>query len=74
METLAEIAAAAAASLPLEQQKRLIDDLSQRLNALRSKAAPPHGVLDIPPVSLGKLLRGAQANDDLLGEMLEHRR
>lgn len=41
--------------------------------------APPavgsngHGVLDIPPVSLGAMRRPVQADDDLLGEMLEGR-
>jgi len=41
-------------------------------------AQPPaslegHGILDIPPVSLGAVLRPLTADDDLLGEMLEGR-
>lgn len=32
-----------------------------------------HSLLDIPPVSLGQLLRPLTADDDLLGEMLEGR-
>ncbi len=32
-----------------------------------------HGILDIPPVSLGAILRPFTADDDLLGEMLEGR-
>jgi hypothetical protein len=32
-----------------------------------------HGILDIPPVSLGGMLRPIDNGDDLLGEMLEGR-
>ncbi len=32
-----------------------------------------HGVLDIPPVSLGSIITSVSAEDDLLGEMLEGR-
>ena len=32
-----------------------------------------HGILDISPVSLGKVLRLPTADDDFLGEMLEGR-
>lgn len=32
-----------------------------------------HGVLDIPPVSLGSLMHPLTADHDLLGEMLEGR-
>jgi hypothetical protein len=32
-----------------------------------------HGLLDIPPVSLGTVLRPLTADDDLLDEMLEGR-
>jgi hypothetical protein len=32
-----------------------------------------HSVLDIPPVSMGKMLRPLTSEDDLLGEMLEDR-
>jgi hypothetical protein len=35
--------------------------------------APSHGILDIPPVSLGSVTRPVTADDDLLGEMLEGR-
>jgi hypothetical protein len=33
----------------------------------------PHSILDIPPVSLGAVLRPLSSDDDLLGEMLEGR-
>jgi hypothetical protein len=33
----------------------------------------PHSLLDIPPVSLGSILRPIRPDDDLLGEMLEGR-
>jgi hypothetical protein len=32
-----------------------------------------HGILDIPPVSLGTVLHPRASDDDLLGEMLEGR-
>ncbi len=32
-----------------------------------------HSVLDIPPVSVGAILRPLTSDDDLLGEMLEGR-
>lgn len=32
-----------------------------------------HGVLDIPPVTIGSVLRPLSSDDDLLGEMLEGR-
>jgi hypothetical protein len=35
--------------------------------------AKPHSILDIPPLSLGPILRPLTADDDLLGEMLEGR-
>jgi hypothetical protein len=31
----------------------------------------PHSVLDIPPVSVGAVLRPLTSDDDLLGEMLD---
>jgi hypothetical protein len=34
---------------------------------------PPHSLLDVPAVSLGRALRPLTADDDLLGEMLEDR-
>jgi len=40
---------------------------------VESLDAGRHSVLDIPPVSLGHVLRPAAADDDLLGEMLEGR-
>ncbi len=33
----------------------------------------PHSILDIPPVSVGAVLRPLTSDDDLLGEMLEGR-
>ena len=37
------------------------------------QGSPPHSLLDVPPVSLGPVLRTLTAGDDLLGEMLEGR-
>jgi hypothetical protein len=39
----------------------------------RLKSALPHSVLDIAPVSLGRVIRPFSPDDDLLGEMLEGR-
>jgi len=38
-----------------------------------ANATATHGVLDIPPVSVGAVLRPFDRDDDLLGEMLEGR-
>ena len=38
-----------------------------------TQGSRPHSVLDVPPVSLGPVLRPLTAADDLLGEMLEGR-
>jgi hypothetical protein len=37
------------------------------------EAAPAHGILDIPSVSLGSILRPLTGDDDLLAEMLDGR-
>jgi hypothetical protein len=44
-------------------------DKSARL----SRGQGPHSVLDIPPVSIGKMLRPFTRDDDLFDEMLEGR-
>jgi hypothetical protein len=36
-------------------------------------AAEGHSVLDIPPISIGAILRPLTSDDDLLGEMLDDR-
>jgi hypothetical protein len=43
------------------------------LAAPRIQRSPPHSVLEIPAVSLGRVLHPLTAGDDLLGEMLEGR-
>ena len=70
MATLEEIEAAAGA-LSQEQQRSLLKWLDTRVRAHQVKTAVPHSVLDIAPVSLGKMLRPLHPDDDLLGEMLE---
>jgi len=37
------------------------------------QGSAPHGLLDIPPAKLGRVLRPLSADDDLLEEMLEGR-
>ena len=48
----------------------------QEVTVLARGAVPVtsgHSILDIPTVSLGKMLRPLSRDDDLLGEMLEDR-
>lgn len=72
MSTLPEIEAAAEA-LPLEDQKSLLAWLSSRVRQKGGEVDRGHSVLDIETVSLGRVLRPLDADDDLLGEMLEGR-
>ena len=72
MSTLAEIERAADA-LPRDQQERLFEWLSERVRTRRFNSASPHSVLDIAPVSLGRVIRPLSTDDDLLDEMLEER-
>jgi len=72
MATLSEIEAAAEA-LPLADQENLLAWLSSRVNQRHEAADQAHSVLDIQPVSLGRILAPFAADDDLLGEMLEGR-
>jgi hypothetical protein len=72
MSTLAEIERAADA-LPPDQQESLLEWLSERMRRRLLKSGAPHSVLDIAPVSLGRVIRPLNSADDLLGEMLEDR-
>lgn len=62
--------AAAAAALPREEQKKLLDWLSALVQESEQPAVQSHSVLEIAPVSLGELLQPFDADEDLLGEML----
>jgi hypothetical protein len=73
MTTLAQIEAAAEA-LSYDQKKTLMEWLAERMRSKDSPVAVPHSVLDIPPVSLGNVIRLPSPDDDLLDEMLEERR
>ena len=77
MNTLEEIEAAVD-KLPPQQQERLLFFLTARLHDGRTVPLPlsaraGRSVLDIGPVSVGKVLRPLSPDDDLLGEMLEGR-
>jgi len=79
MKTLAEIETAADA-LPAEDKQELVRYLLARLDAQTAEARYPtemppqgHGILDIAPVKLGRVLQPVTSDDDLLGEMLEGR-
>lgn len=79
MLSLPEVKAAAEA-LPPEQQRTLLSHLAARLGGLTqsssentSNGKSGHSVLDIPSVSVGRILRPFSADDDLLEEMLEDR-
>lgn len=47
--------------------------LVAQAGAVDAEGSSSHSILDIPPVSLGRILRPLTAEDDLLGEMLEGR-
>jgi hypothetical protein len=68
MATLTEIERATEA-LPEDQQASLLEWLSERL--WRNHGTSRHSVLDIAPVSLGRVINPLRPDDDLLGEMLE---
>jgi hypothetical protein len=72
MSTLTEIERAAE-GLPQDQQERLFEWLCERRRAQRLDNGLPHSVLDIAPVSLGRVLRPLSPDDDLLEEMLRER-
>jgi hypothetical protein len=72
MSTLAEIERAAEA-LPDDQKERLFQWLSERMPKRQQNSGSPHSVLEISPVSLGRVIRPLGPDDDLLAEMLEHR-
>lgn len=42
-------------------------------SAVLREGRQPHSILDIPTVSVGRVLRPLTSDDDLLGEMLEGR-
>ncbi len=69
MSSLTEIEQAAD-DLPLEQKESLFLWLAGRLRNQRQPNVLPHSVLDIAPVSLGRMTLPLGADDDLLGEML----
>lgn len=73
--TLLELQTAAASLLPHEKRK-LIEFLgAQFAQQVDAEKVPKKGrsVLDIPAVSVGKVLRPFPLGDDLQGEMLEGR-
>ena len=76
MTTLDEIEAAVD-KLPLQQQERLLFYLTARLHDGRMVHLPSpqarRNVLDIAPVSVGKVLHPRSPGDDLLDELLEGR-
>ncbi len=58
--------------LKLEQPLPLRDHEKVRITVERITAGS-HSIIDIVPVSVGKVLRPLSAVDDVLGEMLEGR-
>ena len=63
----------AADALPLEEQESLFQWLADRMRARRLNRATPHSVLEIAPVSLGRVIRPLDSDDDLMEEMLKGR-
>jgi hypothetical protein len=72
MTTLAEIEAATS-ELTQDQQRILLQWLMARMQSGATQPPEPHSVLDIPPVSLGRIIRLPGEDDDILGEMMEGR-
>jgi hypothetical protein len=72
MSTVTEIEAAAA-RLPADEQRNLLQWLAAFVGKSSSTSPLRHSVLDIPPVSLGGIIDLKGADDDILGEMLEDR-
>ncbi len=76
MHDLTELQTAAAA-LPADEKRELLQFLLSRLHAedidTSGSHLPSHSLLDIESVSVGALLQPL-GYDDLLGEMLEDRR
>ncbi len=74
MKSLSEIEAAVS-NLPLEYKQHLLRFLQALLQEEGQEISPsPAGsrsVLDIQPVTLGKVLRPLDSDDDILEEMLE---
>ncbi len=74
MKSLSEIEAAAA-NLPVEHKRQLVQFLLSHLQEEDSVMAElrsgEHSVLDIQPVKLGRILRVLDSDDDILDEMLE---
>jgi len=61
--------------LPAEQRRELLIEVERRptTELARPDAPRPHSILDIPPVSVGAVLRPLSSDDDVLDEMLEGR-
>ena len=57
----------------LDQNVRLPEGQEVTVLSPTPAAEKTHGILDIPLVSLGRIVQPLTADDDLLGEMLESR-
>ena len=58
--------------LPEGQEVTVLTTVKVRANPQPGRGQP-HSILDIPPVSVGGVLRPLTSDDDLLDEMLEGR-
>jgi hypothetical protein len=57
----------------LEEGANLPEGQEVTVHSPRSLKQGSHSLLDIPPVSVGAILKPLTSDDDLLGEMLEGR-
>ncbi|HEY1684313.1 MAG TPA: hypothetical protein VGG19_06095 [Tepidisphaeraceae bacterium] len=73
MTKLLKEAVAKAGALPKEKQDEIAQLVLHEIESRQNRPLP-HSVLDIAPVSLGKMISLPGRDDDLLGEMLEDRR
>lgn len=72
MTTLAEIENAVSA-LTMEQKLALYNSLALQISPAMDETSQSHSVRDIPVLHVGRILRPFDDDDDVLGEMLEHR-
>jgi hypothetical protein len=58
----------------LDEDVKLPEGQQVVVHTANAPSAERHSLLDIPPVSMGKMLRALGPDDDLLEEMLEGRK
>lgn len=57
----------------LDDNVQLPEDQEVKVEVVTPTKKGGHSIMDIPPVSMGSILKPLTSDDDLLGEMLEGR-